>query len=358
MLKPQPKQSLKILSFVGLFVFCFLSCSKDDTTGSTDTGVDPDPDPSGEQTVFSEDFILGKDNKLINYVLSEADYNKFIAGNGDFAMVSKKVYEHLNDNFDFIFILSVETEQPNDLYYGVTQKVKNDVEGIGSSIYNNTAAYGSQGTLKSIIHMPRAEYIKNGPFLHEIMHYWGNYDFIPTTVGGHWGYSSVGGQLGGFDELIDLGGNNYQGKRDGENGFGTFANGGNTLPYGNLELYLMGLIKESELESIQVAENPQAVASGGKFAADKITTFTAADLITKNGARVPSEENSQKSFKGITVVISTSKLSDERIASINMDLDNFTKKGTPDWGNFFFNFWQATGEKATIEIDISQANIK
>ncbi|WP_074406870.1 hypothetical protein [Aquimarina megaterium] len=357
MLKPQLKQSLKILSFIAFFVFCFLSCSKDDdTTDPTDTGVDPDP--SGEQTVFAEDFILGKDSKLINYVLSEADYNKFIAGNGDFAMVSKKVYEYLNDNFDFIFILSVETEQPNGLYYGVNQKVKNDIEGVGSSIYDNTASYGSKGVLKSVIHMPRTEYIKNGPFLHEIMHYWANYNFIPTTVGGHWGYSSVGGQLGGFDELIDLGGGNYQGKIDGEDGFGTFANGGNTLAYGNLELYLMGLIKESELESVQVAENPQAVAGGGKFTADKITTFTAADLITKNGARVPSEENSQKSFKGITVVISTSKLSDERITAINKDLDNFTKKGTPDWGNFFFNFWQATGERATIEIDISQANIK
>lgn len=349
MLKFRVKQYLLVPSIVCIFIFCILSCSKDDTTDSTEVGVDP-------EITFEENFILDKDNKLINYVVSEGDYNKFITGDGDFEMVSKKVYEYLNDDFDFLFILSVEEEQPSGLYFGITRKVKNDIEGIGSSIYNSTATYGSQGTLKSIIHMPKTEYIRNGPFLHEIMHYWGNYGFIPTTVGGHWGYSSVGGQLGGFDELIDLGSNTYQGNVNGREGFGTFANGGNTLPYGNLELYLMGLIKANELESVQVAENPQS-AGDGKFTADNITTMTAADLITQHGARVPSEQNSQKSFKGITIVLSTSKLSEEKITSINSDLDNFAKNGTPDWGGFF-NFWQATGERATIEIGIAQANIK
>ncbi|PKV48526.1 hypothetical protein ATE84_0525 [Aquimarina sp. MAR_2010_214] len=356
MLESHVKQYLKTLSFVGFFVFCFLSCSKDDTTDSTDTGGDPDP--SGEQTIFEENFILGKDSKLINYVLPEAEYNKFIAGNGDFAMVSKKVYEYLNDNFDFIFILSVETEQPDGLYFGITQKVKNDVEGIGSSIYNNTASYGSQGTLKSIIHMPKTEYIRTGPFLHEIMHYWANYDFIPTTVGGHWGYSSAGGQLGGFDELTDLGGGSYKANITGKTSFGVNANGGNTVAYSNLELYLMGLITAGELQSVQVAENPSSTGNG-TFTADAITTITATELITKNGARIPSQENSQKNFKAITVVISTAKLSDEKITSITVNLDNFSKNSAPDqsWGNAL-NFWQATGERATLEIDISQANIK
>jgi len=42
--------------------------------------------------------------------------------------------------------------------------------------------------------------------------------------------------------LVDLVNYTYQGKMEGENGFGTFANGGNSVPYGNLELYLMGLM--------------------------------------------------------------------------------------------------------------------
>ncbi len=346
---------------VPIYVYFFLiaialacvSCSSDD--GSTDNPIDNPGTPDGN--VFEENFVLDQGNKLVNYVLSQADYNKFIAGEGDFAMVSNKVYEYFNDDFDFIFILSVETEQPDGLYFGVTRKIKNDVEGIASSIYDNTTTYGSQGALKSIIHMPRTEYVRNGPFLHEIVHYWGNYGLIPTTVGGHWGFASVGGQLGGFDQLTDLGSNAYMANVDGRDSFGTFANGGNALAYGNLELYIMGLIGADELEPVMVAENPVSTGSG-TFTADNIRTITAADLIAEHGERVPSVQISQKDFKGITVVISTSKLSEEKIESINTDLENFSRKGAPDqWGGLF-NFWQATGERGSLSIDITQDNIK
>ncbi len=355
MIKPQLKQYFKALPIVVAFVFFLLSCSNDNTT---ETETDVDPDISVDEVVFEENFLLSEDKNFINFVLSEADYNKFIEGEGDFNKVSKKVYEYLNDDFDFIFILSVEAEQPDGLYFGISRKIKNDVEGIGSSIYDNTTTYGSGGTLKSIIHLARTEYIRNGPFLHEIMHYWGNQGFIPTTVGGHWGYSSVGGQLGGFDELVDLGNNSYQGMLNGQDSFGTFANGGNTLAYGNLELYLMGLIPANELEPIQVAENPESTGSG-TFTADNIKTYTAADLIAQHGARVPEEKDAQKAFKGVTVVISTSKLSEEEAKSISVNLDNFSRNGATDqsWGSFF-NFWKATGERATISMNITEENIK
>ncbi len=343
------------LFLISAALVCF-SCSSDDSKDMGGQGTD-NPDTT-DGNVFEENFILDKDNKLVNYVLPKADYDKFLQGEGDFAMVSNKIYEYFNDDFDFIFILSNETEKPADLYFGITRKIKNDVEGIGSSIYNNTATYGSQGALKSIIHMPETEFVRNGPFLHEIVHYWGNYDFIPTTVGGHWGYASVGGQLGGFDELTDLGNNTYKANVEGRDGFGTFANGGNSLRYGNLELYIMGLIGVNELEPVQVAENPQS-AGNSTFTADNITILTAADLISRNGERVPSTQNAQKAFKGITVVLSRSKLNDDEIAKLNSNLENFSRNAAPDasWGSLL-NFWQATGERATLDIDVSQENIK
>ena len=96
--------------------------------------------------------------------MSKTDYDAFLKGDGDFEAVSKKVYQHFEDRFDFIFILSVEETQPEDLYYGITYPVQNTVQGIGNTTFNNTATYGSAGKLKSIIHMPRSEYIQNGPF--------------------------------------------------------------------------------------------------------------------------------------------------------------------------------------------------
>jgi hypothetical protein len=330
-----------------------------DDPDDPDNGDDPDdPDTSGT-VVFEDNFILQEERQLISYVLSATEYNKFQDGNGDLQMVTGKVYEYLEDNFDFIFILSVEESQPSGLYYGRSTKVKNDVQGIGSSIYDGTAPYGSDGNLKSVIHMPRTEYVVNGPFLHEILHYWANRGFVPTTVGGHWGYSSAGGQLGGFDELVDLGNDTYQGRLNGNNSFGPNANGGNSLPYSNVELYTMGLIGPGELESIQVAENPQSNGQQGQFTADAITVYTATDLLTQHGDRIPTEQNSQKEFRGLAVIISTTALSADKITSVNRDLENFSRQSAPDsyWGNAY-NFWEATGERATLEIEVANGDIK
>ncbi len=362
--------STKIPVYVYLFLIaialaCF-SCSSDDSNdmdnqGGTDNPIidNPDPDPTDGDGNFDENFALDKDNRFVNYVLPAVDYDKFLQGDGDFEMVSKKVYESFNDDFDFIFILSDEENKPDGLYFGITRKIKNDVEGIGSRLYDNTSTYGSQGALKSIIHMPATKFVRNGPFLHEIVHYWGNYGFIPTTVGGHWGYSSVGGQLGGFDELVTITGNEYKGRLNGRDGFGVNANGGNSIPYSNLELYIMGLIGADELASVQVAENPvRSATERGVFTADNITTYTATDLIARNGERMPSTQNAQKAFKGIAVVLSKTKLSDEKRAELNTNLENFSRNEAPDtsWG--LVNFWQATGERATLDVTISQENIK
>ena len=73
---------------------------------------------------------------------------------------------------------------------GVYLSVMNDVEGIGSPIFDNSSDWGSAGTLQSITHFPRRDAFAAGPVLHEIMHRWGNY-IISTGMGSHWGFSSA-----------------------------------------------------------------------------------------------------------------------------------------------------------------------
>ncbi|MFS4491867.1 hypothetical protein [Maribacter sp. 2308TA10-17] len=359
-----------------LFVFAFLiiiaSCSKDatilteqeDAIEMNDDSSNDDPSdnteiPTTGEVVFDQNFTLDASRSVANYVLSQSDYNQFLEGEGNITQVAEKAYQYLADDFDYIIILSVEATQPSGLFYGRSHLIQNHVQGLGSNTYNNSAAYGSAGKLKSIIYMPRTEYIKSGPFLHEIAHSWGNKGIIPTTVGGHWGYASIAGQLGGFDEIEDLGNNSYQGKLNGQNGFGFFANGGNSIVYGDLELYTMGLIGADELEPIQVAVNPVKISDFGGFSADAIETYTAQDLINEHGARVPSVADSQKSFKALTVVISTEAIPQDKIDDITFDLDNFSIQGNPHekWGNTK-NFWLATKEKATFDFTVAQGSIK
>ncbi len=363
---------MKIINFKKVFILLSVlvisinttSCSKESITEELEkeggsNNISPDNNSLNEKIITLENnFVLYKDYSLVNFILSTTNYNAFLEGKGDFKAISKKVYSHFKDDFDFIFILSVEDVMPDDLYYGVSEKVQNNILGNGLEKYSNTTNYGSEEKLKSVIYLPIPRFIKTGPFLHEIVHYWGNYGFISSTVGGHWGYSSVGGQLGGFDELLDLGNNSYQGKLNGENSFGGNANGGNTLAYGNTEMYLMGLIEESELQDIKIAENPKWVGNG-KFTASSIKTITAKELVTANGKREPSYANSQKEFKGITVVISKESIKQENMENIKLDLDQFSLKESPTvWNEIFFNFWKATKGKATFDILLSNENLK
>lgn len=371
-----PKSFFRLTLFV-FFSFLVLSCSSEEDVipdtdaenetsdpnepdeNDTDNPDDPDVPENPDTLVLESGFTIDEEYQFTNLILSEDDYNKFLVDEGDMRMVSNKVFEHFNDDFDFIIILNVEESQPNNLYYGLSTPAQNDIEGLGRNIWDNSASFGSSGNLKTVIHMPRVEYIRNGPFLHEIQHYWSNHGLIPTTVGGHWGYSSAGGQLGGFDEIEDLGGNTYRGSVDGDVGFGTVANGGNSVPYSNLELYAMGLIGPDELESIVIAENPSSTADFGVFTADGITTYSAADIIADNGARIPSHENAQTTFNALVVVISTGTVPQEKWDTLNSNLENFAKQGDPDasWGSLY-NFWKATSGKATFSFEIVNANLK
>lgn len=362
----------RILVFTIIFLSILVSCSKDAvendsgteaenedeiiTTPETDSN-DTDETPTSGAIIFEETFVLNIEKSFVNMVLSPVDYNKFITGEGDLKAVSNKVYEYFEDTFDYIIILSIEQTQPEDLFYGRATQIKNDVQGLGSGLYDATQEYGSDGRLKSIIYMPRSEYVRSGPFLHEIAHTWANKGFLPSTVGGHWGFASTGGQLGGFDELVDLGNNTYRGRLNGQDGFGTFANGGNSVKYSNVELYLMGLIGPNELESVQVAENPVAGQTFGEFTADAIITYTAEDLINANGVRVPSFSNAQTEFKALAVIISKELLDDKKKNTIHADLENFARPSAPDanWSN---NFWSATDGKASFEFEVFQDNLK
>lgn len=313
---------------------------------------------------LEKNFVLDESRLFLNYVMPQDTYNDFINVDVNFSLVSRKVYEYFKDDFDFVFIFTEEKVQPTGSPYGEAKLVSSSIEGLGFSPFDDAPFYGIEPSneatrLKSILYLPLVEYIRIGPFLHEIAHNWGNRGFLPTTIRYHWGYSSVGGQLGGFDELEDLGGGKYRGDMRGRGNFGINANRGNSVPYSNTELYLMGMIPASELQSIQVAENPQNIEGDGLFLADNIRTYTATELIAEHGLRSPAFEDAQKAFKAITVIISTSPVSNERKELLKTNLSAFVKQGEPS-GNWSgtYNFWKATNGLGSIDIKIENVNLK
>jgi len=339
-----------------------------------DNAFDPDADKDGIddaidtnfnspamiKKVFGPDYslsILGS-GRVVNLV-SKSLFNETSGALSSSAttQITKILYSHLKDEFDFIMISANNKKCCSDAgYYGRFSNVQNKTKGLGESIYDWTDSYGSTGKLQGVIHFPYLYGFGAGPGLHEIAHNWGN-SLIKTEVGGHWGYSNIGGQLGGWqpNSLVTLGDGTYQTKgplNTEPSSWGSFANGGNYIPYSNLELYIMGMIGADEVgHDIKIAEDFEWTDdySKGIFNASSITTLTMDQIIADKGIREPNHLNSQKSFRAMYVVVSEVPLTREEWRVTDKFVYDFQLEG--DDGNSRYNFWEATQGKGTMSFD-------
>ena len=250
------KKYLLLISLIGIY-----SCEDKSSESAYDT---------------IHEFELHSNNRVSSLLMSANEYDEWVNNDG-FSNTSLRtglvqdIYQRFDDDYDFIIFLLNEPSIPENLsYYGRLIGVSNSIKGIGLSSYDFSSEYGSSGKLKAIIQMTGLEYLKYGPALHELAHQWANFALPTHSVsstgtnltsflfGSHWGFTggNTKGQLGGFEQssLVDNGQNSYS---VGE--FGTFANGGNGVPYNDLELYLMGMIPVSEVEDFDMFTNITAL---------------------------------------------------------------------------------------------------
>ena len=313
-------------------------------------------------------YELHSNNRVSSLLMSESEYNNWVNNDGfsDSNIrlpLVQDVYKKFSDTYDFIFFVLNEPSIPSSLYYyGRLIGVSNNVEGIGKSIYDYSSDYGSSGKLKAVMQLTGLEYIKYGPALHEIAHQWANFALPTHSVdapgsnltsypyGSHWGFTggSTKGQLGGFEQstLVENGNNSYT-----VDEFGPFANGGNGIPYNELELYLMGMIPVSSVSNFDMFTDITSLTintSTFDFTASK-TTYTPESLIDLLGDREPSVDNSQKDFKLLVVVITDEPLSDDEWSKVDATAEWFSKK--EDDGTSLYNFWEATNGVGSITIE-------
>ena len=288
---------------------------------------------------------------------------------------TRRFYQHFKDEFDFLLVV-------RNLTYGVDidwaasgvfASVSNNVQGIGERLFSNAQRWGSSGKLQGVAFFPYVEFpgsrwtpIGRGPGIHELMHRWANFHVVPTSYGGHWGFSSANGILGGFDitSLVDHGGNRYTA--------GEFnTNGSHGRPFSPIELYLAGLISPEEVPDLWVAEDGEWVldseggivrASDGYpiFTASQIKTYTIEDIISEHGPRVPDASQSQRDFRAAVILLTDEKHPANRrvLERLSEDVSwtshaAFTEEGDDRYGNSIrkTNFYESTGGRATITMD-------
>lgn len=181
-----------------------------------------------------------------------------------------------------------------------------------------------------LLALPEGEGHRSGPTLHESLHRYGQ--FLPREAGfprnGHWGYTGVHGQLGGFDpaslrcvEPPDARPPDCAAGPDGRfavsvDRFAGFANGGDRVPYAPLELYLMGLIAADEVpDPIPVLRGPepQPAADDGRlaFTVDGVGAIRMADVLAATGGPRPPATEAERNPRAAFFLVSAAPPTDD-----------------------------------------------
>ena len=324
---------------------------------------------SSEDDDTLHEFELHSNNRVSSLLMTSSEYSDWVNNDGftDGSIripLVNDVYNKFSDKYDFIFFVLNEPSIPSSLtYYGMLIGVSNAVEGIGKNIYDYSSDYGSSSKLKAVMQLTALEYLKYGPALHELAHQWANFalpthsidgpgsDITSYPYGSHWGFTggSTKGQLGGFKQssLIDNGSNSYTVDQ-----FGPFANGGNGIPYNELELYLMGMIPVSSVSNFDMFTDITSLSVNSStfdFTASSRTTYTPQSLEDLLGERSPSAGNSQKDFKLLVIVLTDEPLSEDEWNRVDATAEWFSKQ--EDDGTSLYNFWEATNGAGSITIE-------
>jgi hypothetical protein len=284
----------------------------------------------------------------------------FITRRHDLARSFNLFVESYLEEYDFIFFYTDHWVE-GAYAAGIHQAVNRRAEPGGTSEFEIAlGGYRTDGRTRAVLAM-NYDVGFYGPMAHEIMHQWGaNLDdrfgfgaALDQDYGAHWGFSSVNGQLGGFDgstlrcqtpadsappcKKLANGRTRYV--------VGDFAPSTNVyrgVPYSPLELYLAGLAPATEVpEEFQVLTeaavvNPEAVGTGQDIVveASGIKTVTFAEIQARHGrkALLPTKD---RAFRAAFVVISETPASDEvmedvaRIAAVFGNRETFA-----NWESF------------------------
>lgn len=328
----------------------FIACSKSDSSEDS------------EETLMgnSEHQIdISPGGNAYSLLMSSSEYNEW-KNSDQFTNTEKRtalfqdVYKTFSDKFDFIFLVLNEDNIPENInYYGMLIDVSNNMSGIGIQQYYYSSDYGSSGKLKSVMQLTGRSFIQTGPMLHELMHNWGNFALPTENVDepgtnltsypywGHWGFTggSSKGQLGGFEQnsLEEIGTNQYS-----VNAFGAFANGGNSIPFNEFELYLMGMAPISSVKSFDLFGEITSWEVGSKFnfTANSRTTYDQESIVSLLGPRVPDSSDSQKEFNLLVIVLTDEALTDDQWNAVDSSVEWFSFPGPDE--NYLYNFYEAT----------------
>jgi Tol biopolymer transport system component/subtilase family serine protease len=236
--------------------------------------------------------------------------------------IAKEFFKTHKDKYDFLVIFTnFDFQMPEGDARAFYLRVRNDTQGIGLELMDNSSFFGSNGKLQGIVDMGNIDGYAVAPLdpgfeetlyvlAHETMHRWGAYVkfkdaggnlsdallyFDPEKHAAHWSFL-----LNSYGSVLY--GNNWQ-----DNGNGTFTSLAARKYYSPLDLYLMGINDKSQVPPMLLIDNPdiprERPPEQGVIITGAPQYVTIDDIIAAEGERIPSAADSQKTFRTAFIFI-------------------------------------------------------
>ncbi len=267
----------------------------------------------------------------------------------------RKLYSVLPDAFDIALVMpGMQIVRPKSFAENVPYDilVSNAVQHTGLKPYNNTAAFGSSGRLKSIVYHSFGNISIS---THEIGHTWGMH--LGASLGlmeswqgevmlGHWNeMTDIGGQMSAyyFDDAGHVGHFHYNGDET-----WSLISNIEREPFSPIDLYVMGMIPPEEVPPVHILQSPNFT-DPNRITAASVQTVTMDQILkAEGGARVPATGESQKDFTMAYIVTQDTPYNDAAYAFFSLMSYNLMTKDPPDKRTFFTSFYWATGGRGTL----------
>ncbi|UCG57387.1 MAG: hypothetical protein JSU70_21280 [Phycisphaerales bacterium] len=217
--------------------------------------------------------------------------------------VCGRFYEEFDDDYDFINLIYEVSYFQNRFH----ANIRNDVTGIGMTVFDGSASYGSDGRLMGITVFPIPGFFDGaGPsYQHELGHQWINWLIVPPLDYAipHWPLSDLASGIMGW--AMGLGGQGLHFNFDlvPDDGDYLLVPDYKAKDFTDLALYLIGLIGRDEVGEHFVFDDQDQSPSAG-ILHGPVTTVRIDDIISQAGPRVPDYTISQKVFNVATIIIS------------------------------------------------------
>jgi hypothetical protein len=231
----------------------------------------------------------------------------------DLVAVARRFYQEHPDLYDQLLIWT-DTSLTTDAFAFETT-VKNEIRGLGIDVYDNAAAFGSPGRLRSLVMMDALSKYPADPqqtFLGEN----DTVSLIGQEVGHRWlaflhfrdasGASSdalLGRDKAHWSFFMDSDASVMEGNDIEDLGGGNFRTRGAVSRYSRLDQYAMGLVGESDVPPFFYVESPvnvqpsrtstSAPETGVTFSGTRRTVLIS-DVVAAMGARSPSFRDSAR----------------------------------------------------------------